>query len=267
MNNFLTKAISEPKKNLTNWHLWKYHVLSFIDNRIWSRPTTDSFNWRHYKEHYLGELEILSRMYCPVLRPGDYAFAKNKLTKINKGIKPLHPNWELLYEVILQLKPKTVLEVGCGGGMHLHNLRILNGNLSVFGVDRSSEQLSLVVSQFPILQKNVSVLDITKNLSKLPKYDLVFTQAVLMHLTSSEADYLQALVNIFNQAQNQVVFVEKWTKHPLLADIKKLHKTGKIRWSKIYFYYFGSHPRIMICSKLKLHYPKLLRYNSLTDNT
>lgn len=267
MFNFLIKALSEPKNNLSNLHLWKYHFLTFVDNRIFSRPTSDSFNWDHYKEHYIGELELLSQKYTTVLKEGNYSFKNNRLVKNTRDIFPLHPNWSLLYYVVLQLKPNSVLEVGCGGGMHLHNLKILREKLHVFGVDRSLDQLKFATEKFPELLESVSILDLTKHYKKLPKYDLVFSQAVLMHITSSEGAYLQALVNIFKLANKQVIFMEKWTKHPFLLDVKKLIKTGKIKWPKIYFYYYGSHPRLMICSKVKLNnYEELSDYLILTKN-
>lgn len=75
----------------------------------------DDFDWRAYSAHYAEELTEVEQDHTTRLSPQDYMFTEGRLTQQSSAL-PLHPNHRLLYETLLQLRPASVLEMGCGGG-------------------------------------------------------------------------------------------------------------------------------------------------------
>lgn len=266
---------SKPKENYANFYLVKYHSLKAIqkirlkhDANKNSVSSKDMFNWSLYNLHYRGEIKKDAKNYTLKLKIGDYNFVNLNLIKINKNIKPLHQNWRLVYETIMQLSPRSVLELGCGNGMHLNNIKTLSPNIKLYGIDRSEDQIKFLYECYPNIDATTMVMDATKawDTGKTPLVDLSFTQAVIMHIHTGQT-HLIALQNLFNTSNKYVILMERWKNHQFMDDIKKLQNKKIIRWENIYFYYRispeTSRPHIMICSKEKLNYPELTNYNIL----
>src|SRR5260221_13298041 len=116
-------------------------ILRSVRSRIGSGNTRpagfadDDFDWRSYSREYRGGLQAIEREHPLRLRPGDYSF-ENKSLRSRSAILPLHPNHRLLYETLLQLAPRSVMEIGCGGRDHLRNPGLLPPGMKLPGVDR-----------------------------------------------------------------------------------------------------------------------------------
>lgn len=243
----------------------KYFILSKLNDRTQTHRD-DDFDWNIYTLRYKDDINVTQKDHTLILKPDDYVFITNEL-KINKPILPLHPNHRLLYETILQLSPVSVLEIGCGGGDHLHNLTILNQNLTLFGVDISKGQIDYLHQRHPALQANIRNIDITlpPRLDEM-QVDVAYTQAVLMHINTGY-NYLHALANMFRYAQKQVVLMENWSCHNFLQDIQFLFQNKMIGWDTLFYYYRESPelhiPHIMVLSSVPLDYPELHDYSIL----
>jgi len=219
------------------------------------------FNWTLYNLHYKGELKEAKKKYTLALKSGDYQFRNLQLAKHNENIKPLHPSHRLLYETILQLNPESVFEMGCGTGMHLHNLQTLLPKARICGIDLSHQQLNGLKKTYPEVADKAKQADATVGWTGLPfkTCDVAFTQAVIMHIHTGDA-HLAALENLFKMAGKYVVLYESPKNHPFKTDIQKLFDEGKIKWDNLYFYYRAdekNNPSGIICSSLPLNYPKL----------
>lgn len=263
-------------ENYTNRHYLKYHFLKLVqkirrrykifNNKLPDVPANDMFNWSLYNIHYRGEMKENNKINTVELKKGDYAYKKGNLIKENKKIKPLNENWRLIYETVLDLKPDSVLELGCGNGMHINNIQTLAPEIKLFGLDRDKEQINYLRQIYPQLKAGIRETDATKPFPAgfLPKVDLSFTQAVIMHLYTNNS-HLGALANLFNISNKYVVLMERWKNHNIMEDILNLKKEGKINWNKIYFYYKVSEetkrPHLMICSNHPLRYPELTSYD------
>jgi len=250
-----------------NYKMLKYHTF----NRLRRSPASqydDDFNWSNYTLHYEGELELGHKTRTLCLEFGDYRFSERTLIK-QRDILPLHPNVHLLYETILQLSPLSVLEVGCGGGDNLHNLKVLRPQLEVFGNDISDDQLDLLRSRHSYLSPLGRKLDITKCDSFANPVDLIFTQAVIMHIGTQERRHLIALENLFKTATRYVLLMENWSKHSFLDDIHNLMATGRIPWHECYLYYrqnlHNPDVKILVASSTPLNYPPLNDYATLLN--
>ncbi len=214
----------------------------------------DDFDWSHYYEdEYSKQIYDLEKQYTFILPDGKYSVVDGKII-LNSELLPLNENHEALYESIYALKPNSVLEIGCGCGDHLANIKKILPGVKLNGLDLLQKQLEFLQKRHPELknQANLFIQDMTLNISKKVKVDLVYTQAVLMHIQRYN-HYLSAFKNIFFLAEKYVVLMENWTRHNFIEDIKKISKTLDFPWKNVHFYINDTGKQIsLILSKTAL---------------
>lgn len=267
----IIKFITNREEYYPNVYIFAYHLLKFFHKALISlkimkppRNKKDMFNWSLYHLHFKGELKVGSKKLTQSLKDGDYVFTDGKLLQKNRSIKPLHSGHKLLYETILQLHPSSVFEMGCGTGVHLHNLGILLPKATVCGIDLSERQLKGLKKDYPHLE-NAKQTDATIPFIVKPfdVCDIAFTQAVIMHIHTDNL-YLIALENLFLMSKKYVILMEGIRSRNYMDDIQKLFDQGKIKWEKIFFYYRineeTGQANGIICSNTVLDYPELKDY-------
>jgi SAM-dependent methyltransferase len=237
-------------------------------NRITGHRLIDDFYWHDYNDHYRGELRENEKHHTVQITPGDFAFVDGVLQPV-RDVPPLHPNHRLLYETIVQLRPASVLELGCGGGDHLHNLHVLAPEIELHGIDREPKQLAFLRERYPDLDADVRIADATLHLpSAIDRVDLAFTQAVIMHLHDGDGHRV-ALTNLFRLARTHVVLMENWRRHEYVDDLQDLHRSGIINWPELHLYYREApelgRPHILVASRDVLDYPALEDFAILRD--
>jgi ubiquinone/menaquinone biosynthesis C-methylase UbiE len=241
-----------------------YQAKLLLKSLFTGKKSHDDFDWDLYTQHYKGELKHVEENATAILQPGDYVFEKSELKKLSQT-KPLHLNHHLLYETILQLNPKSVLEIGCGGGDHLKNLHILQPSLTIYGEDLSAKQLTLLHKRHPDLTAKVQQHDITSaQLADWPPVDVVFSQAVIMHIKTG-TNHRTAMKNMFRMSQKYVLFMENWRDHNFVQDLLDMKAKGELPWPTLYLSsrpYVGTNlPYIIIASR-----EPLPQYQSLTSD-
>ncbi len=124
-------------------------------------------------------------------------------------------------------------------------------------------------NRHPGLRAQVRQHDITISTHELDlaPVDIVFTQAVIMHI---QRNYINALANLFHVARSQVVLMENWKRHEFMKDIQWLFDQHQLPWKSIYFYYRVSDvlrkAHLMIVSEQPLsQYPVLETYETLRE--
>jgi len=244
---------------LINRKMLRYHLgEKFRGN--WRQEGDDDFNWSRYSIHYQGELELGSKTRTLSIGPDDYKFEGGGLLHKSSQL-PLHPNVHTIYETILQLQPKSVLEVGCGGGDNLSNIHTLEPSLHLRGVDISPEQLNLLTRRHPRFAGMVEPCDITQPVSHITPADLVFTQAVLMHIGINNGRWERGIKNLFHLANCQIVLMEYWPKHDYFALLSRLTPGADIPWPSLHLYARPSagrrSPTVLIASRHQLPYEPL----------
>ncbi|MCC6473472.1 MAG: class I SAM-dependent methyltransferase [Burkholderiales bacterium] len=222
--------------------------------------SSDDYDWETYATGYRSELCAMEKAFVLALSPGDYAWREGALERRGAAL-PLHPNHWLLYDTILRLGPRSALELGCGGGDHLHNLHLLDPSLALHGVDRSQGQLELLRARHPGLAARVRAFDATLPFpDAMDRVDLAFTQAVVMHIHAGNG-HLVALSNLFRAARSQVVMMENWERHAFVSDIRLLHALGIVPWERLHIYFRASprqpDTRILVASAQPLEWPDL----------
>jgi trans-aconitate methyltransferase len=251
--------------NLTKGNITFKQAYFEIDKALIHRPKlNDDFDWARYHLHYGEELKSGERKHTLTPQIGDYMLIDGELQKINANTKPLHPNHKLLYEAILNINPKSILEVGCGGGDHLSNIVLFNADIEVSGVDRSIDQIAILKDRHPSLKVSLDIVDITVPGIQLPAVELVFSQAVLMHISEDGNRFQNAMNNIFSSASSYVVLMENWRHHDFLNAAKKSAQSNP-HWATPFFYFaeLADDPktRAMVISRMPLNLRMVENYD------
>jgi SAM-dependent methyltransferase len=212
--------------------------LTRLVRKVWRRiRNRDDFDWRHYTKIYTQELDGKENAGITLLlQPAEFSIESGRIT-LKPGIAPLHPNHKLIYEAAYRLQPRSVLEVGFGGGYHLVNLAQLLPNAELQGCDLLESQRQLAMSRYPNLaaRANLFVHDITVAPPPI-KADLVYTQAVVMHIQKDQR-HLKALRNIFQASNKYVLLMENWTSHNFFADITRISQEPSFPWKALHMYF------------------------------
>lgn len=238
-------------------------VVSRFKMRYFNRQSDlkDDFDWTEYHNHYREELRILEKRFTLMPSPRDFDLVGGQLRRVSDGVKPLHDNHSLLYGTILSLKPSSVMEVGCGGGDHLSVLQAFAPRIELTGLDRSTRQFETLRKRHPQLSAKLEVFDVSAP-GRMPTAELVYTQAVLMHISEDGGRFMNALRNVFGAAQSHVVLMENWRQHNFFDSVVDVLRRGAApSWSggRIYVRRNVDNPdcRIMVVSKSELPFDRL----------
>ena len=112
-----------------------------------------------------------------------------------------------LFDNIDIKKIKSVLDYGCGYGMNMKVLKDLNNNINLTGIERSKNKIRMLnIINDNIYKMPLNLYDITK-LSKIEKkYDLVFTDAVLIYVNPN--NIYELLKKLIHSSKKNVLLHE-----------------------------------------------------------
>jgi trans-aconitate methyltransferase len=198
----------------------------------------DDFNWARYHLHYREEISSISKVNSLVLGRDDFTLRDGKLSLLKQN--SILPSHHALYESIAILQASSLLEVGCGGGYHLTNLSTLFPTKVIRGIDLSGEQIEFALERHPSLAGKLSAIDISRDtLPQNLQSDLVYSHAVLMHISEKGGRFERALENMFTRANNAAVLMENWQQHDFFDTVKKVCASSD-KWSKAQVYFHES---------------------------
>lgn len=225
-----------------------------LRNKIFDR---DDFNWSRYHKNYENQIKDVEKDYTLRLSDSDFKITPRGLVV---GSPSVHENHSLLYKIIYDLDPKSILEVGCGNGDHLTNLRKImpSKDVKLAGCDLLKGQLDFLVRRNPDLVKTskIFVHDITVSppikFLTTDKPDLVYTQTVIMHI-QKKRNHIKALRNLFYTSRKYIVLMENWTRHNFFEDIIKISKEKNFPWEELYVYKVDSGKQVaLVLSRVPL---------------
>lgn len=219
----------------------------------------DDFDWDTYtSSSYARQLDKISKEHDMIAETDTLSFDAQS-GKVTFTGTSLHENVITILEAIGQLQPASVHEAGCGGGDHLGNGSTLFPNITFTGGDRSEGQLALLKQRHPQLANSVILQDLTMPFSnKWPKAELVYSQAVLMHIHTA-VSHLVAFANMINQSTKHVLLMENYQCHNFVEEAQALFDGGHTNWPKMNIYRFdGSQgARAILLSQEDLDFPTL----------
>jgi hypothetical protein len=198
-------------------------------------PNKDDFEWSKYNEEYSRQISKIEKKNTLILPDGKYSIVEGKIV-LEPELLPLHPNHKLLYETIYTLNPNSLLEVGVGGGDHLSNIQKLLPHAEFSGCDLLADQIKFLLIRHPELKTKADVFihDVIQSHPYM-KADLVYTQAVIMHIQKDD-NHLYALRNMFKTSAKYIVLMENWSRHNFYEDILTISKESDFPWNQIYIY-------------------------------
>ncbi len=222
----------------------------YDDDFDWNNYTTDS-----YERRVKGDIET---KHLAKAKQEDLSFdASTGKVSVRSGT--LHENHQLILEAIGWLKPKSVHEVGCGGGDHVAHASKLYPEIRVTGSDRAEGQLDLAKRRHPELGDKLGLQDITMPFStQWPQAELIYSQAVLMHIHTAVSHFV-GLSNMTRMASQYVLLMENYQCHNFVSDIKALWEGGHLPWESLNIHRFdgSTGARAILLSKDKLNLPLL----------
>jgi hypothetical protein len=184
----------------------------------------DDIDWRRYTRSYPSELVRLASDHTVLLRDVSFRVIEGRI--VIEG-KSLHPNHALIYQTALALRPASIYECGVGGCDHLVNLHTLLPEAEIAGGDRSLEQLAFARSRHDLRWARIEVRDLTLLHPERGVADLVFTQAVLMHIHGGDR-HRTFLRNMWQLSRRYVLLMENWLRHDFVDDLRALFPGQKL---------------------------------------
>lgn len=124
----------------------------------------------------------------------------------------MHPNMVFIYEKIAKYKPESIFEGGFGGGQNLYSISKLFPEAQMGGVELLESQLEFGIKHFNLpadfFKKSKCYFGDLSILGNLPqdRFDLVYTNAVIMHLSSEKV--INFLTNLKSMKPKYMVLVE-----------------------------------------------------------
>lgn len=179
----------------------------------------DEYDWTQYPGEYAKQLEEIK------VNDGQEFFITDfggsiSATDINNHEQlivfknNLHNNWKEVYHNAFQLNPKSVFEVGVGGGYQIKNIKKILPETEVFACDITTGQIekARVFSELSEEQmKNIRLLDFTTWFPVDRQYEFVFSHAVIMHQGTANA--IAMLRNMARISSKYILLVEGVNNH------------------------------------------------------
>ena len=171
--------------------------------------TKDDYSWDRYTKEYLWEIDHGQNQHGLTFRVQRSRIVNGKLLFDD----PVHENWKEIYHQVNRLQPASVFECGCGGCYHLYNIRTLMPHVEVNGCDLLQSQIQTAGGeklQIPadILARTL-VADFTDPATPAAigrRFDFVYTQAVIMHLSHDKA--FQFIKNMMALSTRHILMIE-----------------------------------------------------------
>lgn len=178
----------------------------------------DEFSWGVYHNEYSKQIiEMREELDLFITRPITSRPLLNKEDENGLVFRDnLHNNWKDLYNLIYQLNPLSVYEVGCGSGQHLANIKTIMPHCMLYGCDISQKQLDFGRGKLGIrvdvfYDVTVDDFDVLNIEDMLGKYSVVYSHAVLMHVNANRAkNMLRKMLEI---SDKYVVLTERQHVH------------------------------------------------------
>jgi ubiquinone/menaquinone biosynthesis C-methylase UbiE len=189
-------------------------MINAFARRILGKKVLDDFPWKTYtKDDYAPQHLDIHKDFTLLLKSNDFG--------------NLMPGVSLLYQNIMALDIDDALEVGAGSGVNLMNLKLIIPNMDFYGIELLESQLTYGFLEFgERFPKDAIVVGNFLDLNDLTNstYDLVFTNAVVMHLSQKKA--ILMIKNMIRSSNKYVLMHENLeSSHDFVYLLNELKKS------------------------------------------
>lgn len=172
----------------------------------------EEYDWNEYTKIYSNQIYNMPETQFIIKN------AKIENKKINWNGDNIHPNIKFIMEYILNITAKSVFECGFGGGQHIYSIKKLFPNIIVGGIELLESQVQFGCKHFNIepefyderfLIGDWSIPNIYTQITH--NYDLLYTNAVVMHLNTEKA--VSFIKNMIGLNPKYIVMAEGTPNH------------------------------------------------------
>lgn len=175
-----------------------------------------------------------------LMQEGEYIFPYHHIPRIEQGkftqLRELYWGYEyfsyltIVKNIVSKKKFKTLIDVGCGDGRLLSEIKKLNIDGNLIGIDYSARAISIAKAFYPEI--DFKKIDIFKE-SLLPACDIVTLMEVIEHIPPSNmAIFIKKLANIIKHEGTLILTTptenlptnKKHYQHFTLAKLNNLFK-------------------------------------------
>ena len=180
-------------------------LINAFARRLLKRKIVDDFPWQSYtSDDYKNQYLEIATNFNLLVEEDESLDTHEKLEQSNImfGVKELYRN-------LVSIEANSILEIGAGSGVNLINLSRLLPEVEIFGIELLASQVALgretFGENFPetkIIVDNFLEMNVTPD----QQFDVVFTNAVIMHLSKKSA--LKMLELMISKARKFVLLHE-----------------------------------------------------------
>jgi pseudaminic acid biosynthesis-associated methylase len=140
----------------------------------------------------------------------------NEYTERNHGVKYLASKVALFADILKKTNNiGSIVELGCNRGVNLQALKILKGDVKLYGyeINPFAARLARELSLAEIVEG--SILD---PIPRIERFDLAFTSGVLIHINP---EYLHKVYeNLFNLSSRYILICEYYNPTPVAIEYR-----------------------------------------------
>ncbi len=121
-----------------------------------------------------------------------------------------HPHRQIIVDLLRETNPESVLELGCGYGQNLYNIKKAFPNARVVGIDEN--RLRIVLGKSKMEEEGLDIKMSIGNIftEEFPEksFDVVLTDATLLMIKMTEEEIKSVIQKIVKTARKMIVLVE-----------------------------------------------------------
>jgi len=130
--------------------------------------------------------------------------------KANWKDTDFHPHRKVVVDIVKSFNPESILELGCGWGNNLRNIKIAIPDIKAVGTDINLTRMQQGMSK--IRGENLDVRMVEQNIKNIDyspnSFDVVLTDAVLLMIELTEEELKKIFMNMKRIAKKAIVLVE-----------------------------------------------------------
>lgn len=130
--------------------------------------------------------------------------------QVNWWEQRFHPHRKVIIELLREINPESVLELGCGDGQNLYNIKKEFPDARVVGTDIDKERIDrgLLKMAEENIDVEMRVGDLLKEEFPEKSFDVVLTDATLLMIDMTEKELKEVMGKIINTAKKEIILVE-----------------------------------------------------------
>lgn len=121
-----------------------------------------------------------------------------------------HPHRKLVLDALDEIKPNSLLELGCNVGPNIELIRMVFPGMDLSGIDVSPEAVTFAKDRLPLA--DFTCMDMAEISPELGKFDIVLADASLMYIPDTE---IKSVIETISKITNNVIILDRFDESEL----------------------------------------------------